>query len=206
MAESVGPAAVAESIRRGSPILDVRATADYVKGFVPGSRFLPFRPGLMARQAAAWWPNGVQALLVASDDGVAKAAEEELAAAHVHLTGIFAGSAADLRAAGIVLDQVDEWEVDEAHRRMAEGAQLLDVREPSEWAAGHAPGAVWIPLGQVESRSGELERSATWGIICASGVRSARAAAALQAAGFKDVHSVRGGMHEWLRQGLPTER
>ena len=59
------------------------------------------------------------------------------------------------------------------------GAYLLDVREYEEWDAGHAPGAVHIPLGELGARYTELDRDQTLYVICRSGHRSAHAAHAL---------------------------
>ncbi|MBK1784435.1 rhodanese-like domain-containing protein [Prauserella cavernicola] len=81
---------------------------------------------------------------------------------------------------------------------------LLDVREPDEWAAGHAPEAVHIPLGDLPARAGELadlpdDRPVY--VVCRSGGRSARAAAWLNAAGLADAINVAGGMKSWHTEG-----
>ena len=83
-----------------------------------------------------------------------------------------------------------------------DGAPLLDVREEDEWAAGHAPGATHIPLGQLGARVTEVPRDETVYVICRSGARSARAAAALAGAGFQAVN-VAGGMQDWAAVGRP---
>ncbi len=88
----------------------------------------------------------------------------------------------------------------------SEGLVLLDVREPDEWAAGHAPEAVHVPLGELPSRTGELadlpdDRPVH--VICRSGGRSARATAWLNAAGVVDAVNVEGGMKAWQAQGRP---
>jgi rhodanese-related sulfurtransferase len=80
---------------------------------------------------------------------------------------------------------------------------LLDVREDDEWSAGHVPGATHIPLGQLGTRTGELPGNAeTIYVICRSGMRSARAAMALNQAGWRAVN-VAGGMHDWVTAGRP---
>jgi rhodanese-related sulfurtransferase len=81
-------------------------------------------------------------------------------------------------------------------------AWLLDVREDDEWAAGHAPGARHIPLGQLGGRSSEVPRDETVYVICRSGGRSARAAQALAGAGWHAVN-VAGGMQDWAAAGRP---
>lgn len=79
---------------------------------------------------------------------------------------------------------------------MPNGAWLLDVREDDEWAAGYAPGARHIPLGQLGARTAEIPQDQTVYVICRSGVRSARAAQALAAAGWEAIN-VAGGMQDW---------
>jgi rhodanese-related sulfurtransferase len=83
-----------------------------------------------------------------------------------------------------------------------DGAWLLDVREDDEWAAGYAPGARHIPLGQLGARSTEVPRDETIYVICRSGMRSGRAAQALTAAGWEAIN-VAGGMQDWAAAGRP---
>src|SRR5690349_13812260 len=82
------------------------------------------------------------------------------------------------------------------------GAFVLDVREHDEWDAGHAPGAVHIPLGELGARYTELGRDQPLFVICRSGKRSARAAQALAGAGW-DVRNVSDGMQGWQAAGRP---
>lgn len=83
-----------------------------------------------------------------------------------------------------------------------EGAWLLDVREDDEWAAGYAPGARHISLGELGARSDEIPRSEAVYVICRSGHRSGRAARALANAGW-DAINVAGGMQDWAAVGRP---
>lgn len=83
---------------------------------------------------------------------------------------------------------------------------LVDVREPNEWAAGHAAGAVHIPLGRLASRAGELPGDRPIYVICAHGNRSKVGVQLLQRAGFARAVNVRGGTSAWMRAGLPMAR
>jgi rhodanese-related sulfurtransferase len=87
-----------------------------------------------------------------------------------------------------------------AHRRP--GAVLVDVREPHEWQAGHAPDAVHVPLGRVPDA---LPHGSVLYLVCRSGNRSGHAVAALHRAGY-DVVNVDGGMSAWEAAGLPVVR
>ena len=84
-------------------------------------------------------------------------------------------------------------------------AQLVDVREPDEWADGHIPEAIHIPLGDLAERAKELIRETPVITICRSGHRSLAAANELIAQGFRDVASLNGGMLAWAKAGHPIE-
>lgn len=100
----------------------------------------------------------------------------------------------------------DAIEPAEARQHQTEGALLIDVREPDEWAAGHAPKARHIPLGQLEQQLGTLPRNRELLFICRSGARSAQAMATARRAGLTTARNVRGGLLAWQRAGLPVER
>lgn len=79
---------------------------------------------------------------------------------------------------------------------------LLDVREPAEWVAGHAPDATHLPMAEVPARLDELPGSGTVYVICRAGGRSAQVVAFLNANGW-DAVNVAGGMLEWHTGGRP---
>lgn len=83
---------------------------------------------------------------------------------------------------------------------------LVDVRTAGEWAAGHAPKAVHIPLSEVEQRLQEIPRNMPVICICASGNRSAVAATSLARKGIAPVYNFSGGMASWQSAGLPVSR
>jgi rhodanese-related sulfurtransferase len=76
------------------------------------------------------------------------------------------------------------------------GVYLLDVREDDEWAAGHAPDAVHIPVGALSERAGEIPQDREIYVICRSGARSAYAAQTLAGSGWKTIN-VSDGMTGW---------
>ena len=81
-------------------------------------------------------------------------------------------------------------------------AVVLDVREDDEWAAGHAPDAVHIPMTDLADRLDDLPEADEIYVICRTGGRSARVAGYLNANGW-DAVNVGGGMMQWQRLGLP---
>jgi rhodanese-related sulfurtransferase len=89
-----------------------------------------------------------------------------------------------------------------------EDAVVLDVREPAEYAKGHVLGAKNVPLAQVESRLGELEKHKAKPVIlyCETGNRAGTAQAALRAKGFERAVNLTGGVGAWQQAGLPMEK
>lgn len=83
------------------------------------------------------------------------------------------------------------------------GAPVVDVRSPEEYAGGHVPGAVNIPLEQVEARRAEFTADSPMHVICQSGGRSAKASEVLAAAGVTAL-SVAGGTTGWVDAGRPV--
>ena len=89
-----------------------------------------------------------------------------------------------------------------------EDAQVIDVREPVEYAAGHLPESRNIPLGVLVDRVSEIEKLKDTPVIllCQSGVRSSGACAKLAKLGFTKVHSLDGGIESWVQAGLPIKK
>lgn len=94
--------------------------------------------------------------------------------------------------------------VQQASEQFANGAFLLDVREPSEWNEAHVEGAVLIPLGELSTRVSEIPTDQDVLIICRSGNRSAQARDILRAAGLPRTTSINGGINAWMSAGLPV--
>ena len=78
---------------------------------------------------------------------------------------------------------------------------LLDVREPDEWAAGHAPDAHHLPMMDVPARMGEIPTDADVVVVCRSGGRSGQVVSYLMNNGWDNVRNLDGGMHSWAASG-----
>jgi rhodanese-related sulfurtransferase len=95
--------------------------------------------------------------------------------------------------------QVEDVSAEDGHQMVEDGGFLLDVREADEWDAGHAPEAVWIPMGDLPARVGELPGDRRIVVICRSGARSHAAAGALLGIGL-DAVNLDGGMRAWAAE------
>ena len=81
------------------------------------------------------------------------------------------------------------------------GAYLLDVREPDEWAAGHAPDAHHMPMMEVPARMAEVPTDAEVVVVCRSGGRSGQVTSYLMGNGWDNVRNLDGGMQSWAAAG-----
>jgi rhodanese-related sulfurtransferase len=96
-----------------------------------------------------------------------------------------------------------EIDIDKLEAGLAD-ATVLDVREPGEYVAGHVPGALLAPMGQLPARLEELDRNRPVYVVCASGNRSAAMTDLLVARGV-EAYSVAGGTAAWARSGRLVE-
>ncbi len=105
---------------------------------------------------------------------------------------------------------IRESTVDDVKRDTAAGAEfvLVDTREESEWAAGHAAGALHLGKGiierDIEGAVPEISKKIV--LYCGGGYRSALAADALQKMGYTNVYSLAGGWRAWKEAEMPIER
>ncbi len=106
--------------------------------------------------------------------------------------------------------RIQQTDIQGYKRMLAAGEKplLVDTREESEWAAGHAAGAVHISKGVIERdiETRVPDRSAKIVLYCGGGFRSALAADALEKMGYTNAISLDGGWRAWQQSGLPIER
>ncbi|CAN5701900.1 hypothetical protein BH24ACI3_BH24ACI3_17330 [soil metagenome] len=127
---------------------------------------------------------------------------------------IFAGCSADAGPANtasgeppkpvpVTVSQVSS--ADAAERIAAGDVQFVDVRTPEEYSAGHAKGAINIPLGSLMDEYKKISKDKPVYLICESGRRSTEAGIFLQANGYTEVHSIIGGTPAWKADGRPMQ-
>jgi rhodanese-related sulfurtransferase len=83
---------------------------------------------------------------------------------------------------------------------------FLDVREPSEYDAGHIPGVTLIPVSQVAGRLSEIPKDKQVVVTCRSGNRSGQVAQQLRQLGYTNITNMQGGLNAWQNAGYPVER
>ncbi len=98
---------------------------------------------------------------------------------------------------------VSEIDVDALAELHAAGATIVDVRQPDEYEEAHVPGAILIPLGEVQDRVAEIPADGPVYVICKSGARSMRASEWLVTQDI-DATNVAGGTMAWIQSGRPV--
>lgn len=104
--------------------------------------------------------------------------------------------------------RVREISIEDTRRKLEAGdAHVIDVREESEWSAGHIRGAEYIGRGVLERDIEEKipDKNAELILYCGGGFRSALSADNLQRMGYRNVTSMAGGWRSWKEKGFPTQ-
>jgi hydroxyacylglutathione hydrolase len=183
-------------------LLDLRPPAAFARGHAAGAISVPFSGRGLGQRAGVALPPDARVVLIGADEATAEAAAAQLASAGIDVRGSLEGGHEAWRTAGLPEAVVREVAIDELPR-LAEVATVIDVREPMEWATGHVPGALLVPLGQLREALAGIPRGRSVIAICEAGVRSCTAASILSAEGITDVGHVPDGSSGYRRSGLP---
>jgi hydroxyacylglutathione hydrolase len=181
----------------GATVLDSRAPAAFDACHIAGSINLPVSsPGVGTR--AGWALDPAQAVVVvAADEADAQRMASALQAVGFWaLEGIAIADAEEWRHSSVPIASAGSWDVEQlADGLRRHAVDLVDVREPGEWVAGHVPGSLHVPLHRLrEVQSIVLpHQGRTTAVACAAGMRAAFAASLLRRAGRRDVVRVAGG-------------
>ena len=203
--------------QRGAALLDMRPKEEYVKLHVPGSVQIAADEQLSNRIGFVLSPEQPIVLLLEDVDAQNEAAYESILyslarVGYENVAGYLSEGMQGWAAAGLPVASGDIQDVSapELKALLADGSGsrpvVVDVREPWEYAQGHIPGAVLIPLGQLASRLGELDPSTPVAAVCASGNRSQSAAALRGQKGFPKVYNLLDGMYGWQSSGYEISR
>ncbi len=203
---ALAPAAVDELRRSGAVVLDTRPAAQFGTGHIPGSLNIGLG-GQLASWAGALIPAEKQIVLVTEEEEQVEEARTRLARVGLeHVAGFLAGGLLAWHESGRPLAATEQISVDELRHRLGRGevAQLVDVRRPGEWQAGHIAQARHLPLNELPSRAGEIDREKPVTAICAGGYRSSIATSLLEQRGLTRITNVVGGMTAWNQAKFET--
>ncbi|WP_324276929.1 rhodanese-like domain-containing protein [Blastococcus brunescens] len=189
-------ASMVEQLRgEGTTVVDVRPIADYGQAHVPGAISI-----LLRDQFATWlgWlvPFGGPLIIVRNQDqDLAEIVWQSLKIGYERILGELAGGMAAWTADGRPVEGVRLLDAEQLAARRGD-VEVLDVRQESEYAAGHIPGARHIELGAIAQQAGELPTRPTV-VMCGHGERAMGAASVLAKAGRPDIAVLTGGPEDW---------
>ena len=184
-------------------VVDVRSAAEFGAGHIPNA----INIGLSGKFAT--WSGTF--ITVGTPLAIAAATHEQVDEAFMRLARVGLESVQGSVLIGEYegelnsIEQVPVAEVSE-RCRTKDGVQLIDVRQPGEYAAGHAYGAHNLALNSLEKHIDKLDPTAPTYVICQTGYRSSLATSLLENAGFKSLHNVAGGTSAWMEAGLDSEK
>ncbi len=187
-------------------IVDTRHQSEFAKGFIPGSIFIGV-DGSFAPWVGALITDIKQPILVIADEGM----EEEVVmrfsrVGYDNTLGYLKGGVNAWKDSGREVDTLDEVSVVELEHLYHSNPDLkvLDVRKAGEYEAGHAEGAINLPLDILNKNMNKVERESKYYIHCASGYRSVIAASILKSRGFTEMVNVKGGYKEMAQTKIPV--
>lgn len=200
---------VAAYSNMGYVALDVRAASEFGAGHIPGALNVGLG-GQFASWSGTLVPLGTPLILVANTDEQVDEAVTRLArVGHDCVRGYLRGGMDAWSASGFDTNTITQISVADLKRMIDEQSdlQVLDVRRPAEYAAGHAPRAANAPLGgHLKEEAAHLDPSRPVAVICAGGYRSSAATSILQPLGFRRLYNVEGGTGAWIAAGYTVEK
>ena len=186
-------------VERGVMVVDGRDPEEFAQGHLKGSINVGLN-GRYAEFAGSVVPSDVDIVLVV-DDGFELEAKNRLARIGFdRVVGFLEHPLAVMASNPDRVQRASRMTALEFEDRKAEieGLQLVDIRNPGEFALGTISGSAAIPVGQLPSRLDELDPKAPTVVFCAGGYRSSVGASVLRQAGFDDVSDILGGYGAWM--------
>lgn len=201
---ALSPQQLEQEQKEGAIILDCRqaeAFSSHIPGALNvglGSSFPTWAGTVLPADAAVY-------LVLDDPDDLKEVTWHLLRIGYPPPAGWLAGGMFAWRTAAKPIQMLPQWSVQDLNHQLQKdpNLQVLDVRQPAEWADGHLSRAQYISGSELPRRIEEVDRKKTVAVMCGSGYRSSVSASVLQHHGYQNAVNVLGGMAAWKQAGFP---
>jgi hydroxyacylglutathione hydrolase len=193
-----------DALRKRALVVDARPMDEFARGHVPGALSNPFRPAFGVWLGWLVPPDTPLAIVVNKVD-LTQVIEESMQVGHEDFAGWLEEGMEAWIAAGLPVSATEQVDPTRARQAIESGALVIDVRERSEFAGGHLPGAMNLPLGEIDARARDVPRGVPLVAYCGHGERASSAASLLERAGRGPLRTLPGGAGAWKSAGYPVE-
>ncbi len=202
--------ALTAALGGGALVVDARSPRAHAREHIPDSLSIP--AGSSFGTWLGWVVDADRSVVLLVDDAadLDDLSRQALRIGFDGLVGYVDGGLEAWQRAGRPVETSSVLDIDGLAAQLSTGGAespfVIDVRQPSEFEAGHVPGSHHIGAGELGEMLDRLPRDRPVVTICASGYRSSVAASMLRAAGFEDVAAVSSGVPSWEAHGFPVAR
>ncbi len=206
---SLAPRQVAQKKSAGALIVDTRTDQQFDDAHIPGAVSIPILSAGFGSKLAWIADHDKEIVVVGRDDEDGRRAARLAASVGVlNLAGFLGGGMTSWRQEGSEVARIERVPLEDLKRTLDDDPriQVLDVRERSEWDAGHIPGSTFAAWHDITAIPDGIDPAQPVAAVCGSGQRAAVAASLLQKYGAERViHVIDGGVPKWKRLGNPIE-
>ncbi len=200
----LSPSEVKRMIEDKGIVVDARPFREFAAGHVPGAISNPFRDSFASYLGWVVPPDHPLIIVPGTPEQLEPIVRQAIGIGYDDLAGYLQGGVKAWQDTGFPVARADLTTPEEVYQELQKKTiTVLDVRQDSEWNAGHIPGAMHIELGELEKRIKEVPADSTVAVTCTMGNRSSTAVSILKKAGYKKVKNIAGGFNRWTEARLP---
>lgn len=191
--------------KRQAQLIDNRDMFSFGGGHIAGAVNIGPRPILSIWAGWLIKPDQPICLILPKDRALEEVQRQLIRVGFDNFGGFLRGGIESWVEGGHELETLPQMTVHDIQRHSRAGLQVLDVRAPEEWEAGHVPEARYIFLPELAEKGSRLQKDRSVAVYCDSGYRASIGASLLKAQGFEEVYNVPGSWKAWKAAGYPVE-
>jgi len=191
--------------KKSNVLIDTRMMLAFGGGHIKGALNIGGAPLLSIWAGWLVDPKKPILLVLESDEQLTEIVRYFLRTGYTNFAGYLVGGMKAWNNDGRPLEEVGQMSVHEI-KRAGKKLQVIDVRSPDEWEAGHIPNARHLFLGDLRESLGTIDKGKPTAVYCDSGYRASIATSILQQEGFSCVCNVPGSWQAWKAAGFPIEK